>query len=148
MRVESEHLTPELQAEIQPLSENHWDEVNIYKDIPLNMDWDTYTAAENMDRLALFTVRDDGRLIGYAAYYLSPQGHDRENLYALQDALYVVPEFRGKASIQLIRESTARLKELGVVVVLQNVKVTHDFGPMLERMGYEKTESVYSRRLN
>lgn len=148
MVIVEERLTLELQAEIQPLIEAHYLEIAMYKDIPLKVDWSVYWDAQMIGALAAFTVRDDGVLKGYAVYFVHPHGHYSGHLYAIQDVLYLDEALRGKLTgLKLIKYADNELRKKGVAVVMQHVKVEHDFGPMLKRIGYDEAEKVYTKRL-
>jgi hypothetical protein len=49
--------------------------------------------------------------------------------------------------MRLIEHADAQLAAEGVQVVFQHVKTAHNFGPLLERLGYEHVENVYAKRL-
>jgi hypothetical protein len=70
-------------------------------------------------------------------------------LQATQDILFVLPEYRkGRVGIGLIKYCDQQLGAEDVQVVYQHVKLAHNFGPVLERMGYEAVDIIYAKRLN
>ena len=140
-------------GEIGPLLVEHWREIAQYPDIPLHVGFDEYRCAEAQGRLFIFTVRRDfptqaGVLIGYAVYQVDRPLHYRTSLQARQDVLFVLKEHRrGRLGYRLIEFADEALRREGVQVVYQHMKVAHDFGPLLQRLGYELAEHIYSRRL-
>lgn len=137
-----------LWTEIWPLLHDHWQEIGLWRDIPPDPDTQAYEAMETAGMLRVFTVRAEGWLIGYAAYVVRTHLHYRGSKQAVQDVIYLKPEHRrGRLGLRLIRHADAELAREGVQAVFHHVKVAHDFGPVLERIGYEQVEKVYTRRL-
>lgn len=145
-------MSKELFEELQPLLAEHWQEVAHFKDIPLDPDYAAYQAAENAGTFRLFTVRDLERqptlLLGYAAFFVRPNIHYRGSTQAVQDVIYIHPAARGKTGYHFINWCDQQLKNEGVQAVYQHVKEAHNFGPMLERLGYELVDRIYARRLD
>ena len=82
--------------EIKPLFYKHWLEIAGHQDtVKLDPDFDRYQSIEEMGSLRIFTVRDDGKLIGYFISFIMPHIHYRNTVYALNDILYLAPEYRG-----------------------------------------------------
>lgn len=138
-----------LWAELWPLLVAHWEEIATWPDIPLDPDREAYAEADDAGLLRLYTARDAaGLLVGYAAYVVRTHLHYRHSKQAVQDVVYLRPECRrGRIGRQLLEYGDAQLAGEGVQVVYQHVKLTHNFGPLLERLGYEHVENVYARRL-
>lgn len=138
-------ITPEA----KPLWEEHYKEIAHYQDIPLDVDFDRYHALEDMGVLNIWTARDaDGKLVGYAFYFVNKNGHYRGSLQAVQDILFVRKENRGLLGAKLIKHCDEELRKMGVQVVYHHVKKEHNFGPLLERMGYTLVDLIYGRRLD
>lgn len=132
--------------EIKPLIEEHYLEIAKYQDIPLDPDWDLYKKLEEAGMLKIFTCRLDGELIGYAVYFVKGHIHYKSCLMAQQDILFIRKKYRGKGMI-FIMWCDEQLKNMGIQLVMQHVKAEHNFGPMLERIGYELMDLLYTRRL-
>lgn len=134
--------------EIMPLLQEHWKEIAHYPDIPLEPDYAVYKNMEDLDCIRLYCARIDGKLVGYSVFFLRYNPHYKSSLQASQDIIYVDPAYRGGVGRHLIKECDERLKKEGVQVVYQHVKAKHNFGSMLERMGYELQDLIYSKRLD
>lgn len=148
MKFQKEQLTSDLFSEILPLINAHYREIAHYQDIPLDPNYEGYKAAAAADCLRIFTARNDDReVVGYAVYFVRHNLHYKSSLQAVQDILYVHPGFRGMGG-RLIKWCDDQLKTEGVQVVYQHVKAAHDFGPMLERFGYELVDKIFARRLD
>lgn len=137
--------------DIQPLLYLHWREIATHQDIPLQPIRAYYDAGEASGVLRIFTVRDILKnLIGYAVYLVAPNAHYGSCLQANQDVLYVHPDWRrGGLAARLIRFCDDRLREDGVQVVAQHVKLAHPvLSVLLERAGYQAVETIYTKRLD
>jgi GNAT superfamily N-acetyltransferase len=140
-----------LWEEIEPLLVKHWEEIAHYKDIPLDPDREGYQGLEAGDRLRCYTARDPqtGALIGYSVYVLAHNMHYRGSYQASQDILFLLPEYRkSRIGINLIAYADECLRAEGVQVVTQHVKVAHNFGPVLVRLGYEEVDRIFAKRLD
>lgn len=138
----------DLWDEVMPLLHSHWLEICTYKDIRLNPDKAVYARNEANGLFKAYTIRSDGALIGYAGYMVCPNMHYQPILMAVQDVLYLSPDYRGKLiGLRFIKWCDKQLYELGVAYVSQHVKTAHNWGPLLERIGYSHTENIYTRRL-
>lgn len=139
----------DLWDEMRPLLELHWREVAHYQDIELEPDVDAYADVEAAGQMRLFTARDRGRLVGYAAFFVRPSHHYASSLQALQDVLYLHPDYRrGRAGATLIRVAETRLRAEGVQVVYHHAKRISQVGELLERLGYELVDEIYAKRLD
>lgn len=135
-------------AEIKPLIEKHYLEIAHFQDIPLVPDYQAYMNAEDNGALRVFTVRsEDGLMIGYAIFFVRLNIHYSTSLQASQDILFVDPDHRGTGA-KFILWCDQQLKDEGVQAVYHHVKEAHNFGPMLERMGYQLVDLIYTRRLD
>lgn len=143
-----ETLSPALISELAPLLEKHWREVAHYQDIPLEPDWNTYQALDEKDVLRLYTSRctDTDALIGYALFIVSTNVHYKSSVQAKQDVIFIDPTRRGFGA-RFIIWCDNQLKNEGVEFVFHHTKAARDFGPMLERMGYERIDYIYGKRL-
>jgi GNAT superfamily N-acetyltransferase len=66
----------------------------------------------------------------------------------MSDVLYLAPEYRkGTTGIRLMKTAEEELVKLGVQRIVQNVKLTNDWGSILERMGYKPFERIYTKVL-
>lgn len=133
-----------------PLIERHWHEIAHYKDIPLDIDVEGYVRAEDAGFVRLYTMRHEGKLIGYALYLVGPNLHYKSSRQAKQDVLFVTPEHRGGfLGSRLVAFADECLQRDGVQVVAQHVKLEHPaLGAVLQRNHYEPVEVTWMRRLD
>ena len=143
--------------DIQDLLRQHWHEIATYHDIPLSVNEAAYRKASDAGTLCIVTLRqhgaliaDDGRMIGYAVFFVVQHPHYDTTTMALQDVVYLDPEFRrGLLAMKLIAFSEVALKARGCVLVHQHAKVAHPaLGLLLQRRGYRHVENLYVKRLD
>jgi GNAT superfamily N-acetyltransferase len=142
-----EILTPTLWDELYPLFELHYKEIAHHKDIPLSPEKDLYFRAEEAGMLRVYTARDNGEAIGYAWFFVKTNPHYSTSLQAQQDIIFIHPERRGFGA-KFIAWCDEQLAAEKVQAVYHHVKQAHNFGPLLERMGYKLVDLIYTRRLD
>lgn len=135
--------------EMMPLLEKHYVEIAHYKDIPLNVDVEKYIKFEESGLIRLFTLRTgtENKLVGYAAFIVNTNAHYKDSLQAVQDVIFIDPEYRGNGGA-FFDQCDEALKLEGVQAVYHHVKVAHNFGPMLAKRGYELVDLIYAKRLD
>jgi hypothetical protein len=142
--------------EVQPLLSRHFTELARWKDIPLDPNWSLYQTADEAGALRVFTIRDPsslwpgatGPLVGYAVFFVHANPHCQTSVQAVQDVLFLDAKLRGRLTgYRFIKWCDKQLCADGVQVVYHQVNTSLDFGPMLERIGYERVSVSYGRRL-
>jgi GNAT superfamily N-acetyltransferase len=136
--------------EAMPLLQQHYESIAHYKDIPLCVDHLRYHNVENAGGLKVYTVRVDGALIGYCAFFVQQHLHYGTSKQAMQDVIYIDPAYRkGRLGLRLIKFCEEQLREEGVQVIMQHAKIAHPaLGVILERNGYEAMDTIYVKRLD
>jgi hypothetical protein len=137
-------------GEARPLLERHWDEIARNKEsIKLSPDWVRYAALAERNQLLICTARAGARLVGYALYFIAPQIHYRETMWAESDIFWIAPEFRRPtAALRLFAFAEDQLRARGVVVMHTRAKNAHPAaGRVLEHLGHEPIETVYAKVL-
>ncbi len=131
---EIEELFPDQQAEV---------ETNGY-DYDLN--WDQYKNISKV--LRVYTVRENKRLVGYASYILNNSIHYKTKLFAANDSIYILPDYRKSGTGRdFLAFCEGRLAEEGVKSASMTVKNKVNFSKMLIETGYELEETNYLKRL-
>lgn len=133
--------------DITPLLDMHYAELTLNKDVVrLNPDWPQYVALEEQGRVHVFTIRESGALIGYAAFFLAPHIHYKDLLVATNDLIFLLPECRrGGVGRKFIAFCEERMRELGANKVTFHIKKHLDWSPMLYRDGYEQEEVIMGK---
>lgn len=139
----------DLWDEAMPLFERHYRDVAHYQDITLKINQEHYNQADALGVLRCYTARMNGDLIGYCVFFVRHNMRYFDSLQALQDVLFLLPEYRGKsAGVRLIKFCEDRLRQEGCQVVYQHTKAASNVGKLLERLGYEHIDNVYGKRLD
>lgn len=138
-------IIPEMMA----LLEEHYEELIVNKKvIKLNPRWDEYKRRIDLNQFAIFTIRAEGKLIGYSAFFIEPHIHYSDFIVATNDVIFLKKNLRGVVDgVKLIKFSQERCKELGAMKITWHVKLIHDFRELLHRMGYEDDETLVSKLL-
>ncbi len=137
-----------LWKEIWPLLEEDEAEAGGRLDAPLAPMCEAYEALERAGALRCYMMRVNGRLAGYSIMGVSPAMHNRDALFATQDALFVLPEFR-RYSLNLLRYADAELALECVDAIKRGARLTAPgLGKILVRLDYKATDVVYLRKLH
>ena len=136
-----------------PLWKTHHEEVALssVKNIrPFAPDIKKYLSLEDQKLLGVFTIRDENNnLKGYAIFVINTAMHYRKNIYALNDALYLSPDIRkGREGIKFMKWCESQIIKLtnNLVSIIQwRTKVEHNFGRVLESMGYSQDDICYTK---
>lgn len=103
---------------------------------------------ETINALRLFTMRDAGRLAGYAIFVITPSTHQEGRTVALCDGIYIDPRNRSFASVRrLWRFAEACLVQDGVKEVRAHASVGSALGSLFRRFGYTLAETVHIKVL-
>lgn len=144
-----EPLSAALIEEVGPLLEQHWREIAHDLTIPLSPAWGRYHALQDAGALRIYTARREGELIGYACFIINHNLHYSTSLQALQDVIFVRKDLRrGTLGTRLIKFSEEQLKADGVQVVFHHIKAKHNWGALIERLGYTLVDHLYAKRIN
>ncbi len=136
-------------AGLKTLTVRHWEEIAHNKElIKLDPDWEKYQNLGDMGIAHFTSARKNNELVGYQIYFVMPHMHYKSSLTAISDVLFLAPEVRkGRTGIKLIQFAEKNLKAIGVQRVLQNVKLSNDWGTILEVLGYKPFERIYAKLL-
>lgn len=148
MRYQQEFLD-QVKDDILSLLDLHYKEIALNQDkIKLNPDWDVYSGLEQQGKLKIFTARDNDTLVGYFVVVVGVNMHYKDHTFACNDIIYLHKDYRkGFAGIKLIKFAKKCLTEDGVSVLAINTKVHQPFDKVLERLGFNLIERVYSSYL-
>jgi GNAT superfamily N-acetyltransferase len=139
----------QVENDILTLLDLHYKEIALNQDkIKLNPDWDVYRALEEQGKLKIFTARDGSTLVGYFVVVVGVNMHYKDHTFACNDIIYLHKDYRrGFAGIKLIKFAKKCLTEDGVSVLTINTKVHQPFDKLLDRLGFNLIERVYSSYL-
>lgn len=142
-----EDITHSLFNEALPLLREHYKEIARFQDIPLDVDIDQYVALDKAGVIRCYTARGEGELIGYSNYFVRAHPHFKSSIQALSDILYIAPSHRGFGKSFLLW-CEQQLRNEHIQEVYQSVTTQYEFGSLLERIGYIRIDSTYTKRLD
>ena len=133
--------------ECKQLHVDHYKEFET-KDLPFDPDYDRYLQIEKIGSLLITTARKDGKIIGYVWMLITSDPHSKGSLGASDDNYYLLPKYRGSGiGVKLLNFTEQKLKELGVNQVFLHTRVEHDYSSLFKRLGFEKTEILFIKRI-
>jgi hypothetical protein len=133
----------EIWREMDELLSLHYEEVALYKSlIKLEPMWNQYFALEDLGRFIIYTVRDDGVLVGYGAFFVTPHMHYGSTVVAMNDVLFIHPEYRkSTGGYRLIKFCDESLRQRGDIhKITWHVKIAKDWTKVLHKLGYADEE--------
>ena len=142
-----QEFLPTVKSDIQYLLKEHWEEIALNKiKIRLNPDWDAYESLEQQGKLKIFTARDGETLVGYFVVLMGVNLHYKDHLFAANDVIYLSAKHRkGLTGVKLIKFAETCLKQDGVSVLSINTKVHRPFDKIMDYLGFNLIERVYSK---
>jgi len=142
-----EPFTDEIIVELQYLIELHYAELTLHKEVvKLDPDWDKYKHLAKLGMIAFITARDDGKLIGYSLFFVSPHIHYKNNIMANNDVIFLHPAYRqGRTGIKLLYKCEEVLQAMNVDKIIWHIKFAKDFRNILYRMGYEDEDALVGK---
>ena len=142
-----EHYTDKLIEELQPLILSHYEEIAEDQDkIELNPDYEIYKGMDSNGLLNTITVRDDGKLVGYFVCVLHKNIHYKDHVFANNDILFLDYKYRkSTVAYRLIQFAEKVLKDLGVSMIMINMKSKHMFDRLLTGLGYKEFEVTFRK---
>ncbi len=134
--------------ELEQIFPEHYEELCVTKDFPLDPDYDAYRRLAQAGMLRCITCRMDADLIGYIVFTIQPHLHYRSCKTAFEDIYYVKKEFRrGRIGIKLFQYAERVLKEHGVNRIIMHTKIHLDNSRLFEYLGYKHTDKLYTKLL-
>lgn len=136
--------------DFEPLLDLHWNEIARHQDeIKLNVNYEGYKALEDAKLLHCVTARDDGKLVGYVISMLSLSLHYKDHLFAVNDVLFIHPDYRkGGTFVRMLKFTERKLQQANVKNFYIHMKLAYDFSALLERYGYTEIERNFEKQLN
>lgn len=134
--------------ELAPILPDHYEELCVTKDFPLEPDYAAYDNLQKLGMLRTITCRSDGTLVGYIIFIVQPHLHYRSCTTAFEDLYYVKKEHRkGRTGIKLFKYAEQVLRETGVKRIIIHTKIHLDNSRLFEYLGYKNTDKLFSKLL-
>lgn len=133
--------------EIVELGRTHWHETMEYYRgrQEFNPQFERYNSYDKIGWLITFTVRDEGKMIGYSLIYITPSMHTQQ-MIATEDTIFLLPEYRkGRNGLRFHQYVEAELKNRGVKEIIVTAKPSSAACRLLEYIGFEVINHQYSK---
>lgn len=131
------------------LFQQHWEEVAHNKDkIKLAIDRKKYISLEEVGALVCFSAFNGDERVGYSIFFVSPHLHYSNNIFAMNDVVFVSKEYRrGSVGLRLMKFAEEYLESIGASIISYHFKPDHDAKGLFSRLGYNMAELTYSKCL-
>lgn len=134
--------------ELESLFPEHYEELCVTKDFPLEPDYESYRNISRAGMLRCITCRIDDQLIGYIVFIVQPHLHYKSCKTAFEDIYYIKKEYRrGRIGIKLFQYAEKVLKQFGVNRIIMHTKIHLDNSRLFEYLGYKHTDKLYTKLL-
>jgi hypothetical protein len=135
-------------GEMIPLHQLHWKETEEHRHgLELNPDYEKFIRHERAGRALVFTLRQDGRLLGNFSLYLARSMHT-QTLMATEDTLFLLPEARkGRTAARFIGYAECCLKQLGAREINVSVKLVNKALRYFQIIGYQHVSNGLTKVL-
>jgi len=133
---------------LKEIIKDHYEELSVTKTFPLDPDWDAYKQLLDIGRLKFITCKDDGKLVGYIIFFISPHLHYKSCLTAFEDIYFLKKEYRkGRTGIRMFQFAEKVMKELKVDRLIYATKVHSDNSSLFEYFGFKLMDKVFTKML-
>jgi hypothetical protein len=134
-------------TEVQPLMKANHLEVGALAESDFEPDFRRLLLMERAGMTRAFTLHIGGQIAGYSLFLVLSHWHYPGTKWALQDAMYVVPEHRGIRAIEFMDDQDEWLAKDGADIIVRQVpiKLKVDFSRSLVRLGYTPLEKSFLR---
>lgn len=141
-----------LTAEARGLFEQHWAECGMGSfgadlAFPVDQGLELAKEAEANGNHVSIAIRQEGKLVGYILATITQLIQHNEGMFQAH-AIYVIPELRntgaGKVLIQQAESLMYHTRNIRLFCMASNTNTP--IGPFLEKLGYEATDVIYSKR--
>ena len=142
---------------VEKASDIMWESAPLFKEHHLELvsekvdfkpDVPKYLKIEELNALAVFTIRDaDNNLIGYSYFMLNRHHHRTQVIVAENTLFFITKEHRkGWLASKFIKYCESLLFDNGVDQIQMRTKVRASFGVLLKRLKYSEEEVVYLKK--
>jgi len=131
-----------------PLLRRYWGEADERREsTEMSLDLGAYTVLEEKDMLRIYTASEDGDLVGFTIFVVSPCVHTG-CLKASSEISYIEKQYRGASLIDLLflyAELELAKEEVSVMVFTLKTEFPHE--NLVERAGFKHVENIYLKEI-
>ena len=145
--IQHERYSERLCEELLPLLKQNWEASASYKaDITLKPDWPRYKKMDDMGMVLCLTARDEGRLVGYAIWFIVSSFNYESLKVAHGTAWYMAQGYKGHG-VKLLRRGERMLIEHGIRRFYWFVSPGSPLQELLKAFGYEPDELIMEKTI-
>jgi hypothetical protein len=133
-------------VEGKPLFDRNNEELDFFG-LSVDVNTPLYRSLRQVDCFKVYSIREDGKLIGYSSFILQPHLQHKEHWQANQDVLYIVPEKRGNGIAFMKWCENELVETRNISFVFRSVTKFKDWSLILKRLNYEEVETIYMKDL-
>lgn len=136
----------EVGHEIASNMKRHYNEIkdkDSYGEV--DADWGAYLELSSQGSCLAFCVYDEGNLVAYSVFVVTPNLNHKTHLDAMNVTMYTYPEYRAKITIKFLRWINKELLEKGVSEIAYMIK-DERIGKLLKRVGMKPTHTLWTMR--
>ena len=134
--------------EVLKLLDNHYQELSVTKNYPLNPDYEVYKQADETGNVRVILCTNDDVIVGYIIFFIGLNLHYKDCLLATEDIYYLKPEYRkGTTGIKMFKFAEKYLKTLGVNMIKYSTKVHMDNSKLFEYLDCKLIEKIFIKNL-
>ena len=135
--------------EMLPLWAEHWKEIASETFGPLEPNLEFYETLDKYGVLRIYTVRNEGKLIGYQIFNVAMSPMSKNMLTSNSSLIYITPDERkGLLAKRFLDFCTNQLSIDGVQVVYMSISADHKLKSLLERSGFRHVDQIYCKKLS
>lgn len=128
------------------LWQEHHDEL-VGHNVKFLPDLQKYRNVEKAGLLRVFTIRLDGKLLGYSVYMVAHHHHRIQVIQAENTLFFITKNHRlGWLASKFIKYCEQHLFNHGIHQITMRTKVQASFGVLLKRLKYKEEEVVYIKK--
>lgn len=128
--------------EALPLIYSNQRETGTFPTERFNPPRDLYVNADRAGKLALYTMRDAGKLVGYQVFALELHPRYRATGLGIQDVAFVDPEHRGPVVLDFFKFADMDLEHRGLKPMRHSAE-RKDISSLLTHLGYHRVETTW-----
>jgi hypothetical protein len=130
---------------IRDLLTSYWQELSPLKGHRLDIDWQRLLRHEAEGIYRIWTVRVNGTLAGFAAFYVQTHMYHKGVLAAVDGGHYLAPAFRDKGRIgwRMWKTAKAALLDEGVQFIMLHDNARRPLMPFFLALGFEPLSTMW-----
>jgi hypothetical protein len=118
------------------------------KELVLDFDHEAFLKLDSIGMLHNIAVMYKDDLVGYAVYFVHQHFHHKTTKYAVEDMYWIEKKYRtGRTGLRLFQFIEKTLKEKQVNIIITGTKVCSDNTRLLEYLGYEFTDKLFTKQI-